>query len=94
MVSANNNVATAITLDSATLMADAFYTIDDPDLLLSVPQYLKFPSYVDVQYFYEIVSPREFASVIVDVNSNSLVRISSSNPLHTGDYSIDLRVTE
>lgn len=47
-MSTNNDVATVITVDSDTLMADVFYTINDPALLLEVPQYLKFPSYVDI----------------------------------------------
>jgi len=47
VVSSNSEVATIITVDSATLMADAFYTIDDPALLLQVPKYDRFPSYVD-----------------------------------------------
>jgi hypothetical protein len=47
VVSSNSEVATIITVDSATLMADAFYTIDDPALLLEVPKYDRFPSYVD-----------------------------------------------
>lgn len=94
MVSSNNDKAISITVDSATLMADAFYTVDDPALLLEVPKYVKFPSYVDVQYLYEFVPPQPFASVIVDGSGNSKVRISSNNPLHTGDKTINLKVTE
>jgi len=94
VVSTNDDKAKSITVDSATLMPDAFYTVDDPESLLSVPEYFKFPSYVDVQYFYEIVPPQPFASVIVYGSGNSKVRISSNNPLHTGDKTISLKVTE
>jgi hypothetical protein len=48
VVSSTSAVATIITVDASTLMADAEYRVNDPPLLLSVPDYLKFPSYVDV----------------------------------------------
>jgi hypothetical protein len=66
VVSANSGVATIITLDNSTLMTDSVYLVNDPPLLLSVPAYFKFPSYVDVQYFYEIVQPFTFVSVVTD----------------------------
>jgi hypothetical protein len=66
VVSANALVATSITLVSSSTINDQTYLVGDPAIYLAVPMYIKFPSYVAVQYFYQIVPPVAYASVVVD----------------------------
>ena len=68
--------------------------IADPAQLLVAPSYLKFPSYVEVKYFYELVPAVNFASVIVDPVLGPCVKISSTNPLDFGLHTLNLKVTE
>jgi hypothetical protein len=62
--------------------------------LIEAPLYDKFPTYVDVEYLYDFVTPNPFIEVIYDSIRGPLVKISSTNPLDYGFYEIELQVTE
>ena len=55
VVSSLGPVATEITVNSTTLIKDTTYLIGNTAKLLIAPKYLKFPSYVDVDYYFELV---------------------------------------
>ena len=84
MVSLQDPVATEITVNSTTLINDTIYLIGNTAQMLVVPKYLKFPSYVDVDYFFELVAPVPYASIVVDPVLGPCVKIVSTNPLDFG----------
>lgn len=73
VVSSNSDVATAITVDETTLIPALTYLVNDPPALIECPRYFKFPSYVDVQFFYDIIQPYSFLSVVVDADGKSFI---------------------
>jgi hypothetical protein len=77
VVSANGPVATKITVIDQTVIPDQTYLIGDPVITLAAPNYTKFPSYVDVEYLYDFVTPYPFISVVYDVVAGPTVQISS-----------------
>ncbi len=62
--------------------------------MINVPHFDKFPSYVDVEYLYDFVTPYPFIEVIYDPVAGPNVKISSTNPLDYGLYEIALKATE
>ena len=77
-----------------TLISDQEYLIGEEPILIEAPRYDKFPSYVDVEYMYDFVTPYPFIEVVYDPVQGPLVKISSTNPLDYGLYEIELRATE
>lgn len=93
-MSSNSGVATAISIISGTETPDATYLIGDPAMYLPVPQYDKFPSYVDVQFTYQVVTPVPFAEIYIDPILGPKVQLQTTNPLDFGYYTLELLTLE
>ena len=94
VVSENGPAATKITVVDQTLITDQTYLIGEPTIVLTPPSYTQFPTYCDVDYLYDFVTPYPFISVVYDALIGPTVQISSQDPLDYGLYTIELRTTE
>jgi hypothetical protein len=91
VISKAANSALSIAVNSSSLIANTTYLIGSSAILLKVPSYLAYPSYVNTSYFYSLVQSVGYAQVVVDANLGYCVRIYSTNPLDFGLHTLSLK---
>lgn len=68
--------------------------MSEPDIVLAAPTYTYFPSYPAVDWEYTQTTSFSFISVYKDGFGNWKVKISTTNPLDTGYYQVNILAKE